>query len=437
MKNRKYLISTLLFLALLAGGGERYAASQQEETLLEFGMFTGSNWNVENPNSYIIIDQAIKEFEEEHEGVKIHYYSGVLKDDYSEWLSRKLMRDEMPDVFMVLNDDFNLFSSLGVMKKLDNLMEKDKAFDEAAYYKSALETGVYGECQYAIPYEIVPMLMFVNKTLLEQEGIDGPPVDWNWEDLYDICSQVTRDTDGDGSIDQFGTYNYSWQEAVYSNGDALFDMDGKTSFFASESVMEAIKFARRISDLTDGKKVTQEDFDSGNVAFMPMSFAQYRTYRTYPYKIKKHKDFQWDCTTFPSFQSGKNISVVDSLLMGISARTKHEKLAWEFLKKLTYDETVQRNLLKYSQGVSALKAVTSSQEAETVALPDKENGGQMINARFLNDVIENGIIMPKFAKYKQALSLADNEISKMFDENRNIESSLKKMQRTINSYLKE
>lgn len=81
--------------------------------------------------------------------------------------------------------------------------------------------------QYALPYECVPTLMFVNKTLLEAEGIPVPENDWTWEDFYSICAQVTRDTDGSGTIDQFGSYGYTWLDALAANGAALFDEDGQ------------------------------------------------------------------------------------------------------------------------------------------------------------------------------------------------------------------
>lgn len=84
---------------------------KKKEIILEFGMFTGSNWDVATANSFVIIDKAIARFEKEHPGVRIHYYSGVLKEDYSEWFSRKLLVDKEPDVFMVLGTDFNQFSS--------------------------------------------------------------------------------------------------------------------------------------------------------------------------------------------------------------------------------------------------------------------------------------------------------------------------------------
>ena len=74
--------------------------------VLEFGMFAESNWDVKNANAYVIIDDAIKKFEKEHPGVKVHYETGIRKEDYSEWLDRKILEGETPDVFMVLSDDF-------------------------------------------------------------------------------------------------------------------------------------------------------------------------------------------------------------------------------------------------------------------------------------------------------------------------------------------
>ena len=75
----------------------------RQKITLEFGMFTGSNWDVAQANGFTIIDKAIAKFEQTHPGVTVHYYSGIRKDDYSEWFSRKLLAGEEPDIFMVLS----------------------------------------------------------------------------------------------------------------------------------------------------------------------------------------------------------------------------------------------------------------------------------------------------------------------------------------------
>lgn len=402
---------------------------------LEFGMFTGSNWDVAQANSFTIIDKAIAKFEHAHPGVTVHYYSGIRKDDYSEWFSRKLLAGEEPDIFMVLGTDFNQFASMGVMKNLETFIEEDTDFEPEKYFTSAFVSGQYESVQYALPYETVPTLMFVNKTLLTQEGIDMPEENWTWEDFYEICKKVTRDTDGDGVPDQFGSYNYDWMDALCSNGGGVFNKKGTEAALTDSRVMEAVKYVRSINDLYGGEKLTQEDFNGGRVAFMPLTFAEYRTYKTYPYKIRKYANFQWDCVTMPAGEQGGNISQVDSLLMGISANTKEEKLAWEFLKLLTYDEESQMNIFYDSQGASVLKAVTESQQMEQVVQEDMEEGDTVINGKLLGRVIEEGHVEPQFKKYEQAMSLTDSEINKILEEDKDVDSNLKILQRTINEYL--
>ena len=402
---------------------------------LEFGMFTGSNWDVAQANSFTIIDKAIAKFEHAHPGVKVHYYSGIRKDDYSEWFSRKLLAGEEPDIFMVLGTDFNQFASMGVMKNLETFIEEDTDFEPEKYFTSAFVSGQYESVQYALPYETVPTLMFVNKTLLTQEGIDMPEENWTWEDFYEICKKVTRDTDGDGVPDQFGSYNYDWMDALCSNGGGVFNKKGTEAALTDSRVVEAVKYVRSINDLYGGEKLTQEDFNGGRVAFMPLTFAEYRTYKTYPYKIRKYANFQWDCVTMPAGEQGGNISQVDSLLMGISANTKEEKLAWEFLKLLTYDEESQMNIFYDSQGASVLKEVTESQQMEQVVQEDMEEGDTVINGKLLGRVIEGGHVEPQFKKYEQAMSLTDSEINKILEEDKDVDSNLKILQRTINEYL--
>lgn len=435
IKNWRIHISICTITALITGA--LIYRCQHREIIMEFGMFTGSNWDVASANSIKIADKAIRLFEESHPNVKIHYYSGISKEDYSEWCARKLLEGKMPDVFMVLDSDFEKLSSLGVMKDLDNLMTGDSEFDKENFFTTALNSGQFNGSQYALPYETVPTLMFVNKTLLANEMIQMPREDWTWDDMYEISKKVTKDKDKDGRLDQFGTYNYRWQDAFYTNGGKLYDESQSQLSFTDSRVLDSIKYIKQLNDLNQGQSVTQEDFNEGRVAFMPLTFAEYRTYKTYPYRIKKYSKFQWDCITFPAGKEGKNISKVDALLMGINSKTKHEKIAWELLKQFTCTEEMQMDVYQYSQGVPVLKYVASSKEGANIIQEDMDEGEQVINSKLLYNVIEEGIVEPKLFQYQYVTTLADGEISKILQENKNVESSMKIFQRTVNKYLQQ
>lgn len=432
-KNMAVLVAALLCIAGLVIYGQNIRRPQ----VLEFGMFGDSYWEVANADGYVIIDKAIKKFEKLHPEIKIHYYSGIPKDDYEEWLARKILKGDAPDVFMILSEDFSHMVSLGFLENLDKEIQEDKSVEIRDYYETSLEAGKIDDRQYALPYETVPTLIFVNKTLLEKEGIPVPDADWSWDDLYRICKKVTKDLDGDGRLDQFGTYNYGWLEALYSNDGKIFDPQGKKCYLTSERTEESVRFIQRINELYQGEKVTRETFDAGNVAFMPLSFAEYRTYKTYPYKIKKYSDFQWDCITLPAGSMGDNISRVDSLLIGISSESRQKDMAWEFLKMLTNDREIQMELFRYSQGASVLKEVTNSKEAEEILKKDTEKSDKIIDHNLLNQVIMNGRVVKEFPKYKEAMALAEGEVSKLYDSSTNVESALKITQRMVTNLLEK
>lgn len=409
----------------------------KEDVTLEFGMFVGSNWDVANANSYVIIDKVIKKFEDEHPGVKVHYVSGIRKVDYSEWYAQQVLQGKTPDVAMILSDDFEKMASLGVLENLEELSVKDQEFAEDKFFRTALAAGKYKNSQYALPYETVPMLMFVNKSLLNHEGIMVPESDWTWDDLYEISQKITKDTDRDGIIDQFGSCNYTWKEAAYANGVTMFDDGGEGSYFTDQRIVEAVKFAKKLTDLNQKQKATQDDFDAGKVGFMPLSFADYRTYKTYPYKIKKFSSFMWDCITMPAGEQGDNLSEVDTLMMGISSQSKHKELAWELLKMFTYNEDTQMDIFRYSQGASVLKAVTSSKQAETILSQDVDDRERVIDNIVLSEVIDKGIILPQFPKYHEAMVYTEGEIDKVLSEDKNVESSMKIIQRNVTTMLKQ
>ena len=97
--------------------------------------------------------------------------------------------------------------------------------------------------------------MYVNKTLLEKEHINIPSKNWTWDEFYDICEKVTKDTNKDGKLDQFGVYDFSWQQAVYSNGGTIFDKEGKNTTLANNKVYEAVEFTRKLEMLSLGERV--------------------------------------------------------------------------------------------------------------------------------------------------------------------------------------
>ncbi len=106
--------------------------------------------------------------------------------------------------------------------------------------------------------------------------------------------------------------------------------------------------------------MTADDFDRGNVAFMPALLSDYRTYKPYPWSIKKYTNFELDCITLPRGERGENKSTMSTLLLSMNSRTNNEKMAWELMKTFCYDIEIQSEIYTYKEGASVLKTVTDS-----------------------------------------------------------------------------
>ena len=375
-----------------------------QETVLTIGVYSGSYWNTPNGNCYQILDEAISIFEQSHPGVKVEYVSGIPAGDYSEWLAGRIMMGTEPDLYFVLPEDFDLLVSSGALAQLDYRIAGDPGFDTSVYYEPCLRSGQSGGKQYALPHESVPTIMFVNKTLLETNGIPMPDNDWTWEDFYQICQQVTHVDER-----QYGVYGYSWLDAMYSNGASLFSEDGRSCFLAGEKVMEAIQFTNRLLDLNEGYSVSARDFDEGRVAFCPLLYSEYRAYQPYPWRVKKYSAFEWDCVTMPAGASGSNISEIHTMMLGISSRTRHEDLSWEFCKLLSIDECLQRKLYTHSHGISPLIAVAEDPELLQEIHHDIPEGSGF-SPEMIYQIMSNAVVVPKFNAYSQAMNMAENAI---------------------------
>ncbi|SFB00998.1 MULTISPECIES: ABC transporter substrate-binding protein [Selenomonas] len=404
--------------------------------VLTVGLFAGSNWNVPEGDSYALMEEAIKRFEAEHPGVKVKYVSGIRREDYSEWLAERLLKGEEPDIFVVPGADFDLYASIGALAPLDRSMNKDTEFDPSVYYPMALEYGRWNGISYALPVGAVPTLMFVNKTLLAKEGIPIPGNDWTWQDFLRICKAVTKDTDGDGRLDQFGVYDYTWRKAALTNDVQIFSADGRNANFMSKNMEEVLYFMDELHAVSQGQEVTAKDFDMGRVAFRPFTFAEYRTYKPYPWRIKKYSSFEWDCIKLPAGPSGHNSSIMQTMIMAISARTSEPRLSWELLKTICYDPAIQELMLTKSQGLPARRDVVESPQAQQLFMAATP-GSEEMNLKIVSQVMDDSMTEPKFPRYKEAMNLADHKLLHIVQENMSLSSALSQVQKEINAYLQQ
>ena len=263
------------------------ALKSDNKKVIKIGIYSGNEWGVPQIDVYRIYDEAIKLFEEENPGVVVEYRSGTLMDDYSEWLAQKVLNGEEPDVFIVLEEDFNTLSSIGMLEPLDKYMKDDTSFRSEAFYKKAIEAGIYDGYQYGMPFQIVPTFMIVNETLLKENDLMVPNMDWTLDIFLEMCGELTKDTNQDGINDQFGSTGYGWDNTYYAAKGTFVDGDRAIDVYDEEKLIKAIEFSKALYTLNNGQIVPPYAFDQGQVGFKTFSLAEFRAYKPYPYKVKK------------------------------------------------------------------------------------------------------------------------------------------------------
>lgn len=407
-KGKQYIILALM-LVLLVGIIYRY--NPDRSITLRLGIYAGSSWDVPYASPYAHIDQVIKRFEKENPRIHITYTSGITKEDYSSWLSDSIINGKQCDLFVVPSNDFNLLADTKALANLNSFVGFHYTNIEE-FYSASLKAGEVNGSLYAFPYESNPMMMCVNLDLLKKEGIKMPSSNWSFQDFYQICKKVTKDTNQDGLPDYFGVTNYTWEMALEENGASLFNDEGSKCYLNSEKVRKALSQYVRLEALNGKMKVTQSDFDRGNVAFMPMSLAEYRTYRSYPYRVSRYSKFNWRCMPMPGSAHYK--IPVNTTLFAISSRSQYKDEAWSFLNDLCLSQSNQQKLFSSSSGASVLKSVMTS--PTTKRLLEKDHlGAQALSVQTINQMMKSSKPYPHFKKYYEVMELADNEVSQALE----------------------
>ena len=312
--------------------------------ILRIGVFSDSPWGESNGYSHVILNQ---------------------------WLSEGILKGTAPDLFFVLDEDFEYLADVGALQNLETFTDGDPAFDPDVYYEAALMAGKRGQILYGLPLECSPTIMVVNTSILEKEKIEMPAMDWTWNDCYRICRQVTGRRENSSGY-QFGISEYDWENCFYSNDVVLFSEDGSTCYLTDEKAGEAINFLDKLGRLAAKATNVQPSFSDGNVLFQPMSYSAYKAYISNPIHMGVGDDFTWQIHSMPAGPHGDNHSLLQTQLIAMNSQSSRKELAWELMKTLTADPEVQKEIYRYSEGISVLRDVTSADDAAAAQRRDED-----------------------------------------------------------------
>lgn len=271
-------------------------------------------------------------------------------DSYEGSYTTALNSGEGPDVGYMYNEMFPTYIDAGaVVDMSEYVTDEDK--EEYKY----LSNGYVMDGQYGWPLVTgVPFILYYNVDILNELGESAPET---WEDFVRICKAATKDTDGDGKIDQYGysvgmstsdvgnsqILNAYYYSALWQSGGQMYADDLKSVTFADDAGTEAMTW---LNDLTqymnpDFMSMSWSEAFANVFAKGDAAFGVYRSSQvdetlfaeTYP-------DLNWDYVTSLKNVDYGTFGATDSLTLMSEAEDK--ELAMDFIKYVTGAEFMKQ-----------------------------------------------------------------------------------------------
>ncbi|MEN6547301.1 MAG: sugar ABC transporter substrate-binding protein, partial [Armatimonadia bacterium] len=267
-------------------------------------------------------------------------------DTYFSKLQTMIAGGTPPDVVFMESTRFPEFVTKNTLLNLTPYLQKETEFTGTDFYPEAWQSYRYQGQQYGLPNDIAVLGLMYNQDLFEIDFVKAPTTNWTWNDYLKAARTLTKDTDEDGRIDQWGTTVCPWwQVFVWQNGGELVDnvQQPTRSTLATPAAQGALQF---LADLSLKQKVAPsasltesmgrcEAFTAGKVAMI------YAGHWDCP-QLNKMKDSRWEAAPLPRGKQQANLGLGSGYC--ITSGSKRADDAWQFLLFMSAGEG-QKKLL--------------------------------------------------------------------------------------------
>ena len=220
------------------------------------------SWQVDEPGFSDWWAGAIAEFESTHPGVTIEF-TKVSRDDYVDTMTTLFVSGDAPDIVHLASFEFPQFADEGWLEDLGPWVEQSDLDLEGWAGQEKCEWQGQTSCIMLLYFGYV---MVYNEAMLAEAGLDVPT---NYDEYLAAARALTKDTDGDGIVDQFGAgfhttggnnYLTEMLNFVVDTGAYWTDEDGKAAMNTPEMV-EALSHWKTIQT----ENLTPLDLGAGDI----------------------------------------------------------------------------------------------------------------------------------------------------------------------------
>ena len=276
------------------------------------------------------LDQMIAIFEEAHPDIKIEVETASW-DDYFTKLQTLIAGGIAPDIFELNYENFVSYASKGVLLDLDPLAAADSSFDETIFYPRAYDAFNYNGMQLGLPETFSTVLLFYNKDMFDQAGLEYPAADWTWDDAVAAGEQLTDADAGVWGLHS-GVQFWEFYKKAAQNGCEFFSEDKTEATINSPQCIEALETMVSFVDVG----VMPSDADMGGMSDGDMFTAGQLAMDVtgiWMFAAFEGADHAWDVQVEPGMANQATHFFANAL--NVFAATKHPEEAWQWVKFFT------------------------------------------------------------------------------------------------------
>ena len=328
------LAGTVLVSTTACGGGE--TSGKQKDTGNK--VLRVLNWG--NTEEEKIANEAIARFNENNPDVEVKQ-TCVPVTSWSDFIQKWITMStsgEAPDVINIGLEAVQMAVSNDLLMPLDEIVSEDQDLSKVKeeYAPVLLDGFNVDDNLYGLPNGTQTMVMYYNKTMFDEAGLEYPKDGWTWDEFYEDAKKLTK---SDGSVYGFGLSSSYFQLTPWwsTNNTALVD-ENQNPALNSKKMVESVEFLDKLVK----EKVTPDPISSDVYTMfsskqLAMVGAGRWVLNTWQDAGLTNADF--DCVQWPVNE--KEGSVFGGAAWCISKNTENKELSIELLKSLVSEETLK------------------------------------------------------------------------------------------------
>ncbi|MCP3763466.1 sugar ABC transporter substrate-binding protein [Domibacillus sp. A3M-37] len=318
---------------------------------------TMSAWG--NPAELKVYQRALDSYMKKNPNVSIKLVP-IPSDAYEQKLMTQLQGGSGPDVFYVGDATMAKLATNGSVAELSEFMNTEESFAKPDEYAEGLwGAAKQGDKIYGVTVDSNPLVMYYNKTVLEEAGVKSPQEyydenKWNWEAFDEVTKQL-KDAGKEGFIAERWLMD-TW---IWSNGGLAYDDEGNYVLDKNAKAKEALQYLDELKNkdqiLYAGSLPKGQGLDA---MFMSNKVGFVAAGNWLVPMFSQNPSLKFDFVPFPTNTGNKREPVqVPTAYMSVSAKSDVAEEAMKFATYYVSKEGQEVRLKGSGNAVPSIKGI--------------------------------------------------------------------------------